>query len=225
MARKPSKGRKKVHRPEAMKTNKERRRPVIADLYCKGWTQREIARELNLSEGRISQELKAMREMWKAEFIEAIDTMKGVEVRRVLHLERTYWAEFDKTCKRKVYPKGEDGKPDYDAPDSEVRVVEVPGDPQLLAGIRGCMELRCKILGLAREDKGDTRVNVFTVESVAAAVVEARKAEEVDRLAEVERLMMDVGEDGIARLSAAAAGVAERGRGGAESGEEHDPPN
>lgn len=185
---------------------KEARRPEIAEMWCRGHTQQQIADHFGLSAGRINQELTAMREEWRQEFLHAIDTMKAAEARRILELERTYWREFDKSCKKKIYPKGADGKIDYGAPDDQVKVVEVLGNPELLAGIRGCMELRAKIFGLFK-DTHNTQVNVLTVEQVASAVVEARKAEQTDRLAEVERLMMDLGEDGIARLSGAAQAV------------------
>jgi transcriptional regulator with XRE-family HTH domain len=207
---------KKHHEIQAVKV--DQRRPVIADLYCKGWTQEQIGEHLGISRGRVSQELVAMREIWRTEFLEAVDTMKAAEVRRILHLERTYWREFDKSCKKRIYPKKADGEIDYDAPEDKVKVVEVLGDADLLAGIRGCIELRCKVLGLAKETAAP-QMNVFTVESVASAVVEARKAEENDRLAEVERLMMDVGEDGIARMSAAAVGAAQGDGHGAHAAE------
>lgn len=191
---------------------KEARRPEIVELWCKGWTHAQIAEHFKLSPGRISQEIIEMRREWRAEFLHAVETMQAEEVRRVLNLEKTYWREFDKSCKKRIYPKGTDGSINYDAPESEIKVVEVLGNPELLAGIRGCIELRAKILGLGK-DTHNTQVNVFTVDQVAKAVVEARQAEQTDRLAQVERLMMDVGDDGIARLSEAALGAAQAGRG------------
>lgn len=210
--RKPGKPYNKSKYHEAKSRVKEARRPKIVEMWCKGYTQVQIAEHFGLSKGRISQEITEMRDEWRKEYLQAMEVRQVEAVRHVLNLEQTYWREFDKSCKKRVYPKGADGKVNYDAPDSEIKVVEVLGNPELLAGIRGCIELRAKILGLGK-DTHNTQVNVFTVDQVAKAVVEARQAEQTDRLAQVERLMMDVGDDGIARLSEAALGAAQAGRG------------
>ena len=104
----------------------ERDRQTIARLTLQGVTQRDIARRLKLSQPMVAYDLAAIRKEWQgrddAEFAEA----RGFAMAKLENLEVAYWEAYDQSTKG--------GKR--------------PGKPRYLAGVRACIEKRCRLLGL-----------------------------------------------------------------------------
>jgi IS30 family transposase len=77
------------------------RRKAIAEKYLSGLIQWEIARDLNLNQGTISRELKALRREWMERKSGAFEQFQAQELARIDALERTYW---DACATSRTYP-------------------------------------------------------------------------------------------------------------------------
>lgn len=136
-----------------------RDRVEIASMYLQGRPQHEIAASLNgragigysLSRQMISYDLGQIRAVWLKATIENYDARVGRELAKIDHLERTYWAGWERSLEKHTtetsYAKvGESGQPAMDR--KVFRTDPGLGDPRYLRGIEWCIERRCKLLGL-----------------------------------------------------------------------------
>jgi hypothetical protein len=115
------------------------RRQRVAAFYLMGKNQWEIARQLNCSQGTVSNDLARIREQWLASATRDFDGAKAQELAKLDRLESAGWEAWE----RSQEPVGKKG-------------VRRPGDPRFLAQVFQCVETRLKILGAL---KGQT-VNV-----------------------------------------------------------------
>ena len=120
-----------------------------AELYLKGWSQYQIADEVKVSQGTISNDLKLIRERWKEAMVETYNELQHRELARVDNLEATYWEEWDRSKgdKTTTTKKGIEGVRG-DSREASERTEGRLGDPRYLEGVRWCIDKRCKILGL-----------------------------------------------------------------------------
>lgn len=138
----------------------EKRRAQVAELYLKGWTQWEIARKVKVDQGTVSRDLKAMHEHWKAAGVRDLDAIKQKELDKIDHLERTYWAAWDRSCKTASKTRKKRNEiTEQVSPDEKVTRTAGPveiteqkegrdGNPAFLAGVQWCINRRCELLGL-----------------------------------------------------------------------------
>lgn len=142
---------------------------LIAELYTKGRSYREIAFEVNERHGRrithqtVSNEIKKLLKEWESSRNEIIDHQKFVELAKIDRLEKTYWEGYEKSCapvkKSSTKKKGTPNKVnDVERIDNEESRV---GDPRFLDGIKWCIEQRCKIFGINAPQKFDVETNLF----------------------------------------------------------------
>lgn len=141
---------------------------MVTSLYLKGnsyrWIANKIKDELNqtISFVMVGNYVNKMLEEWKQERVKKVDDMKTIELSRIANLENTYWEGWNRslmatkrsTDKQRAQPgktlrNGElvdtmqvkqAEKTDY--------VEENFGDPRFLDGIKWCIQMRCKILGV-----------------------------------------------------------------------------
>ena len=60
----------------------EHRRKKVSELYLKKWNQADIARELKVSQGTISTDLKAIRKEWEKSRIRNYDEATTEEIKK-----------------------------------------------------------------------------------------------------------------------------------------------
>ena len=131
----------------------------IASLYLQQWTQAEIAREVGLSQGMISNDLKLIQNRWREETAFNLDEAKGKELARLDALEREYWAAWERsknerTKKRQETDgKAKDGKPNVKK--LSIQMEQRDGNPAFLDGVRNCIADRRKLLGLDAPTKSE----------------------------------------------------------------------
>lgn len=142
---------------------------LIAELYTKGRSYREIAFEVNERHGRnisyvtVSNEVKKLLKEWKESREEIIDHQKYIDLEKIDRLEKTYWDGYEKSCqpvkKSSTKKKGSiQGVNDIEMTGSEETRV---GDPRFLDGIKWCIEQRGKIFGYSAPQKFDVETNMF----------------------------------------------------------------
>lgn len=135
---------------------------TIAQMYKEGKLQVEIAKELGLSQGQISQDLAEVLRRWRAEAAETIDAIKQRELDKINNLEVEYWHAWELSLKdatgttvetKTVALKASaDGGDAVELPAAETKTTKrragQSGNPAYLAGVQWCIDRRCKLLGL-----------------------------------------------------------------------------
>lgn len=146
------------------KSEIEKHRRRISELYLKGWLQEEIASEIGVHQSTVSRDLKAIQKIWQKETLIDFNEAKARELERIDILEREYWeawersrAEFQsKTIKQrgaKIEKTGEDEVTKITPVEATQKAEDRNGDPRYLAGVQWCITQRCKILGIEAPNK------------------------------------------------------------------------
>ena len=131
----------------------------IASLYLQQWTQAEIAREVGLSQGMISNDLKLIQKRWREETAFNLDEAKSMELARLDTLEREYWAAWERSKSERAKKrqetdgKAKDGKPNVKK--LSIQMEQRDGNPAFLDGVRNCIADRRKLLGLDAPTKSE----------------------------------------------------------------------
>ena len=139
----------------------------IAELYLRGWTQAAIGREFNVTQQAISKRVMIIIEEWRDAAIHDISLLKAGELEKLSVLEGQYWDAWEKSqrdFKETTKTTGIDLIGDA-INKKIVKERKVAGEAVYLEGIRKCIELRCKILGVQEADKLD--LNLKTDQPIA----------------------------------------------------------
>ena len=133
------------------------RRPQVATLYLKGWSQGDLAAEFNVNQSTISRDLEKIQQGWLKAAKASFDAVKAKELARIDRLEREYWEQYEASKKpfKKVVTKGK-GKGDAKQPTTLEKTTVVEdrlGDSRYLVGIQWCVEQRLRIFGVYEETK------------------------------------------------------------------------
>lgn len=170
-------------RPRRTKGQRRRDLVFVSELYLRGETQAEIARQVSerfypgekpLTQQQIHYDIQVLHKEWLAAQLLNVDEAKARELARVDKIEREAWTAWERsqeeaqTVTIKTRRGGTGQAPTVERHDKvEGRV----GDPSFLRTVQWCVEQRCKILGLARENvdvtsDGKPLVNQFAVVEV-----------------------------------------------------------
>jgi predicted transcriptional regulator len=171
-----------------------------AELYLRGCTQWEIARELGVSRPRVSQMLSAVRNGWHTTATAEIATHVAEQLARIQRLEREYWLAWERSRQQRErtetvvedatltgspeLPPGVPLRLPYGKRRARVQREARDGAAAFLSGIAWCISERSKLLGLDAPTKIDITARVREL---------ARRAglDERDVLAEAELLLRD----------------------------------
>jgi len=128
----------------------QRDRRRISDMYLRGVLQVDIAEELGLSQPTISNDLASLHKEWLKTAVANFDSIKANELAKIDRLEREYWtawersqedAETSKQVGVVVNGKLKDGR-------AEKTKKGQSGNPSFLTGVQWCIEQRLKIFGI-----------------------------------------------------------------------------
>jgi hypothetical protein len=127
----------------------ERDLEKTADLYCQGWTQLAIAKEIGVSQSQISLDLKEVQTRWRERSILNIDDWKAEELAKVDRIEAELWiAWHDSRRPTQVKNAQKTTAGRYPGKTVSQKETSSAGDPRFMFGILECIEKRCRILGL-----------------------------------------------------------------------------
>ncbi len=85
--------------PKRKPTQRDKDLQITAELYLAGRNQYEIAEIIGVSQGTISNDLKAIRVMWRERAVIAFSERKAEELARLDKLEREYWQAWERSIK------------------------------------------------------------------------------------------------------------------------------
>lgn len=147
------------------------RRQYVSEYYRGGMTQAEIAARLGVSQPTVYNDLKLLRAEWREKAAVHFSERQAEELAKIDLIETKAWGAFERSVagynsfksRRKharlpvLSPKGKPtGKFKRVLVEDTAEKVrtEGVGDPRFLERVGWCIETRCRILGLLREEKG-----------------------------------------------------------------------
>ena len=163
-------------------------RAAIAEAYLPGVPQYQIAAQVGLSAAQVSRDLVVLHEQWLTRAAATIDTAKAAELAKLDALERTYWQAWEASTQPQKRTRTADRAGTKSA---EVGSVTRDGNPAFLAGVLGCIDRRCKILGV----DAPLNVNLY-VQQEAARVSAATGMSEAEAEAKIRAVLQGVGYGG-----------------------------
>ena len=121
----------------------------VSDMYLAGRWQYEIATACGVSRQQIGYDIKLLNTRWKESQLANLDEKKLKEIAKIDNLERVYFYAWEKSCQDAESRTNKTVQADAGNRIEFVhRVDGQVGDAQFLAGVRWCIEQRCKILCL-----------------------------------------------------------------------------
>ena len=151
------------------RTQIERDRKRISELYLKGWLQAEIAEELHLSQPTVSNDLKAIQKEWLKSTLQDFDKLKARELAKIDNLELVYWEAWERSKDNKksktikLNPRrGQTRATNENITEIKTKDEDLIGDPRFLSGVQWCIDRRCKLLGIDAPEKHELSGTVKT---------------------------------------------------------------
>jgi len=164
--------------PKRTPFQREQHLVEIARRYLHGMSQMEIAAELELSQSQISRDLKVLHDRWTKSALVDLNEAKARELARIDNLEREYWDAWRDSRGERLETNTEQiaGDKTGDRKKVSIKKVKLEGNPDFLAGIQWCIEMRCKILGIYQPGRASnplafidySRLNDAQLERIAA---------------------------------------------------------
>lgn len=149
----------------------------VAELYLQGRKQHEIAQDLDVGESTVTKDLEAIQKAWLEACVRDITQQKMQEVAKIDHLERTYWAEWERSklpARKSRTQKVTQGASPEKAT-AQVETQERCGKRDYLRGVEWCIERRIKLLGLDAPQQVDLGAGVVVLTGVQADLALGRR--------------------------------------------------
>lgn len=130
-----------------------RDRARIADLFCRGWSQFRIAKELGLHRRTVQRDIEATIAEWLQAAIDYVEKDRLVQLERIRRIEESAWDAFEaskvkkKTKKKFAVKRSTDGSEQAVPVGGEQSEETVPGDSTFLNIALECVRERGKLLG------------------------------------------------------------------------------
>lgn len=142
---------KAKRKPRRSKSQLDRDRRRISELYLEGWLQADIATEVGLSQSTVSNDLKALHSQWLESSLVDFNEAKAREIAKIDKLEREYYRAWQRSCEN-AESTTQEGTPSAVSKVKKTSKGQA-GDPRFLQGVQWCIERRCKILGVDAPDR------------------------------------------------------------------------
>lgn len=138
----------------------------LSRLYVKGISQMEIGRQLGISQGQVSIDLKKLLKQWEETRLDEIDRYKHEQLVRINLIEEEMWSAWEKskTKGKRTVSMSKSGETEAGIDPLTGRKIKtdsekywragtqeeepVAGDMQYMNGIMWCQQERAKIVGL-----------------------------------------------------------------------------
>lgn len=166
---------KKKTKARARRSNGQmaRDRKIIAKMYLRGSLQAEIAERLGLSQGTISNDIKALQKLWLNSSLMDFNEARSRELAKIDDLEMEYWLawEASKQDAQTITEEGSELKTGVKTLFRTKTEGQV-GDPRFLAGVQWCIKKRAELLGLDAPGRFDITSSGEQIKSDVITIIE-----------------------------------------------------
>jgi hypothetical protein len=121
------------------------RRKQVAEMYLRGQTQWEIARQVGVNQAQVSRDLKVLRREWLGSALQDYDARKAQELAKIDQVEQEAWAAWKRSQEPVEIIKA---STDGNGKRVEKTTKGQCGDPRFLQVIADCIRRRGDIVGL-----------------------------------------------------------------------------
>lgn len=188
--RKQPKKNSRKRKPNANRSATQRAHDLelTARLYLKGNYQADIAKEVGVSVPTIVRDLAEIRQRWLESTLRDFDEAKSQELARIDLVEVEAWQGWTDSRGKNTTERIEDKEAtQFSGVNKITEIKQLNGDPRYLQVVLGCIERRCKLLGLNEPDKvaptsPDGREPYKPPRSVKEEELDARISELMDKL-------------------------------------------
>lgn len=162
----------------------KKRRRRVAELYLRGWSQREIADDIDMSVATVNRDLSAIQEQWTESALIDMDVAMARQLARLQKLEDEAWEAWHKSKEDKTIEKKKRreriASGDGENRPSEIEMRETTksryGNTAILDRIMRIVDRRTELLGL---DEYDPSVEADRIEPLVDAI-EATADDDLD---------------------------------------------
>jgi predicted transcriptional regulator len=123
-------------------------RQKIAALLVRGWSQKQIADELSMTQAMVCRDVKALRAEWIEETKIDMSEALATELARIDNIEREAWEAWEES--KKPAKVESQSVTEGQAQKVSVRRQHRTGDKRYMDIIMWCAEHRAKLLGLVK---------------------------------------------------------------------------
>ncbi len=122
----------------------------VGELYCRGLSQKEIAKELGIHVTTVCKAMKIAIEQWKGKLEETAEEIKAIQLAKIDAVEEEAWQAWERSKKNAIERKrkvivDDEGKETVERLHGENKR---DGDPRWLDLITKQIALRLKVLGI-----------------------------------------------------------------------------
>lgn len=136
-------------------SQRDRDRLKISGLYLQGKTQWEIKEIIGVSQGTVSNDLRALQKAWMESSLLNINEGVAKELRRINFIEREAWESWASSKTETTF-----------------------GDTKYLQIVQWCIDRRCKIIGFDAPQKHEIRETIKTENTDKLKKVVAKMTDE-----------------------------------------------
>lgn len=148
----------KLRKPKRTPSQKNADRARIAKLHLAGWSNSDIAEELNrvnsytLEPSTVWRDIQVCEELWREACIQSIDRKKAIQAERLMKMMREAWDSWEKS-KAPQQERTTSAVPNQNGSgqalkETKVTTRETPGDVAYLHVVMHCIQEYNKIFGL-----------------------------------------------------------------------------
>lgn len=129
------------------KVKREEDRAKISRMYRSGYTQKQIAEEIGISQQTVSRDLNVVKGRWMKDADINFDQMRAEQLAKIDNLEAELWGAWRRSVReKKVQSRASDSGSGKFM--DRVSLESRDGNSAFTNGIAKCIEMRCRMLGL-----------------------------------------------------------------------------
>ncbi len=127
----------------------EERQLKVSTYYLRGWSYRQIGLELGCGVGTVHRDIESLLSEWREQQLENTKLIVIRELTRIDTIEQEAWKGWLKSTgdsEEIIEETGDSPKGPFSR--NRTKLVGQSGDPRFLNVVLGCVQERCKILGV-----------------------------------------------------------------------------
>lgn len=142
------------------------RQDKVGALSIRGFTQKEIADRLGISQQTVSRDWVTVQERWAARAGAKVHVVRAEQLAKLDALQREYWDAWERSQGKTEKVVESTNRQNGDT--MTITTESVVGDVRYLQGVERCIEQYCDILGLKAPQRSEVSQTILYIDSALA---------------------------------------------------------